>query len=89
MSAQRTLLTNSRPAAVPIGRAGLADARVAVLLGAEGPGLTEDALRAADVQLRIPMARGVDSLNVATAGAVAVAALAPPDAGAGADGVGD
>ncbi|MDQ1750049.1 MAG: hypothetical protein QOE71_1105 [Pseudonocardiales bacterium] len=48
----------------------------AVLLGAEGPGLSDAALRAADEWVRIPMADGVDSLNVATAGAVAFAALA-------------
>lgn len=45
--------------------------RVALLLGSEGPGLTEEALAAADVAVRIPMAEGVDSLNVATAAAVA------------------
>ena len=49
--------------------------RWAVLLGAEGPGLSESALRAADVTVRIPMAEGVDSLNVATAAAVAFARL--------------
>jgi tRNA G18 (ribose-2'-O)-methylase SpoU len=47
----------------------------ALLLGAEGPGLSEGALQAADQWLRIPMANGVDSLNVATAGAVAFASL--------------
>jgi tRNA G18 (ribose-2'-O)-methylase SpoU len=51
--------------------------RWAVLLGAEGPGLSDAALNAADEWVRIPMAKGVDSLNVATAGAVAFAALAP------------
>lgn len=66
-----------------------ADGRVAVLLGSEGPGLTDEAIKAADHAVRIPMAGGVDSLNVATAGAVAFYALAsgtgPPvrDAGAG------
>lgn len=48
-----------------------ADARVAILVGAEGPGLTETALRAADLRVRIPMSRGTDSLNVATAAALA------------------
>jgi tRNA G18 (ribose-2'-O)-methylase SpoU len=47
------------------------DARLAVLLGSEGPGLTPGALARADVRLRIPMAAGVDSLNVAAAAAVA------------------
>ena len=49
---------------------------VALLLGAEGPGLTESARAAADVVVHIPMADGVDSLNVATAAAVAFHALA-------------
>ena len=45
--------------------------RLAVMLGAEGAGLTLQALAAADVRLRIPMAAGIDSLNVAAAAAVA------------------
>jgi tRNA G18 (ribose-2'-O)-methylase SpoU len=49
--------------------------RWAVLLGAEGPGLTDDAMARADQLVRIPMAAGVDSLNVATAAAVAFAHL--------------
>jgi tRNA G18 (ribose-2'-O)-methylase SpoU len=49
----------------------LGDEKVAVLVGAEGPGLTETAMRAADVRVRIPMSRGTDSLNVATAAALA------------------
>jgi len=51
--------------------AGLAGDNVAVLVGAEGPGLTETAMRASDVRVRIPMSRGTDSLNVATAAALA------------------
>ena len=46
------------------------DDRVAVLLGAEGPGLSPAVIAAADVRVRIPMAGGVDSLNVAAAAAV-------------------
>ncbi len=46
--------------------------RVALLLGAEGPGLTPGARGAASARARIPMAGGVDSLNVATAAAVAL-----------------
>ncbi|WP_460699343.1 TrmH family RNA methyltransferase [Nocardia thraciensis] len=46
-------------------------ARAALLLGAEGPGLTEEAMRATDVRARIPMTSGTDSLNVATAAALA------------------
>jgi tRNA G18 (ribose-2'-O)-methylase SpoU len=51
-------------------------AGVALLLGAEGPGLTDSALAMADVVIRIPMAAGIDSLNVATAAALAFHALA-------------
>ncbi len=47
--------------------------QAAILVGAEGPGLTAEALQAADVRLRIPMCNGVDSLNVATAAAIAFA----------------
>ena len=47
-----------------------ADDRLAVLFGAEGPGLTGSALERADVSVRIPMAGVVDSLNVAAAAAV-------------------
>ena len=49
----------------------VAGEKVAVLVGAEGPGLTETAMRASDTRVRIPMARGTDSLNVATAAALA------------------
>jgi tRNA G18 (ribose-2'-O)-methylase SpoU len=45
--------------------------RVCVLLGAEGAGLSDDALRAAHCRVAIPMAPGVDSVNVAAAAAVA------------------
>jgi tRNA G18 (ribose-2'-O)-methylase SpoU len=50
--------------------------RVAFLVGAEGAGLTPGALAAADLQVRIPIAAGVDSLNVATAAAIAFHRLA-------------
>lgn len=62
------------PDAVPVAEAGLARGRTALLVGAEGSGLTAAALAAADVAVRIPMAPGVDSLNVATAAAIAFAA---------------
>lgn len=50
-------------------------ARVALMVGTEGRGLSDDALAAADVQVRIPMAPEMDSLNVATAAAVALHVL--------------
>src|SRR3954447_6670112 len=49
--------------------------RTAVLLGAEGPGLTPEAQGAARMRVRIPMRAGVDSLGVAAAAAVAFATL--------------
>jgi tRNA G18 (ribose-2'-O)-methylase SpoU len=45
-------------------------ARVAVLLGTEGHGLTANALLGADVRVRIPMHGTLDSLNVATAAGI-------------------
>ena len=51
--------------------------RVALLLGAEGPGLTPASLAAADRRVRIPMAGGVDSINVATAAAIVLHRLGP------------
>lgn len=49
--------------------------RLAIVLGAEGDGLARHTIGAADLAVRIPMAGGVDSLNVAAAGAVALWAL--------------
>lgn len=51
--------------------------RIALVLGAEGPGLSGDALQSAVVRARIGMHPEVDSLNVATAGAIALHVLAP------------
>ncbi|MCU1557301.1 MAG: rRNA methyltransferase [Microbacteriaceae bacterium] len=49
--------------------------KLALLLGAEGDGLSAEALEAADTVVQIPMAHGIDSLNVAAASAVAMWAL--------------
>lgn len=49
--------------------------RVALVLGTEGDGLGARTVAAADLTVRIPMAGGVDSLNVAAASAVAMWAL--------------
>ena len=49
--------------------------RVAIVLGTEGDGLSAAALDAADTVVTIPMMHGVDSLNVASASAVALYAL--------------
>ena len=45
--------------------------RLALMMGTEGDGLPEAAIEGADYVVRIPMAHGVDSLNVAAASAVA------------------
>jgi tRNA G18 (ribose-2'-O)-methylase SpoU len=45
---------------------------VALMLGHEGEGLSEPAMNAADERVRIALAPGVDSLNVATASAIAL-----------------
>ncbi len=50
--------------------------RVALVMGTEGDGLSRDALDTADAVVTIPMRAGVDSLNVASAAAVALWALA-------------
>jgi tRNA G18 (ribose-2'-O)-methylase SpoU len=60
--------------------------RVALLLGTEGDGLSGAGLNAADTVVTIPMSRGVDSLNVAAASAVALWALRPGAHGAPYDG---
>ena len=51
--------------------------RVALMLGAEGDGLSRAAMAAADTAVVIPMAGGVDSLNVASSAAVAFYATRP------------
>lgn len=56
--------------AVPIDAIVPAD-RVAVIVGSEGPGLTEHWQRAADHRVMVPMAAGIDSLNVAASTAIA------------------
>jgi tRNA G18 (ribose-2'-O)-methylase SpoU len=68
----RVLALTPDPTATSLEQVRLADDdRVALVLGAEGPGLTETAMAASDERVRIPMSAGVDSLNVAAAAAVA------------------
>jgi tRNA G18 (ribose-2'-O)-methylase SpoU len=67
------------PGAIPLAEfAAHAPERVAMVLGAEGDGLTDEALAAADTVVTMPMRHGIDSLNVAAASAVAMWALALP-----------
>ncbi len=55
--------------------------RMAIVMGTEGDGLSDNVLRMADYVARIPMQRGVDSLNVAAAAAVAFWELGRQPAG--------
>jgi tRNA G18 (ribose-2'-O)-methylase SpoU len=56
--------------------------RVALVVGSEGPGLSARWLESADLRVRIPMAAGIDSLNVAAATAVACYVLSGAAPGA-------
>lgn len=49
----------------------LAEDKIAVILGTEGDGLADTTIKGCDYTVKIPMANGVDSLNVAAASAVA------------------
>lgn len=51
--------------------------RLALVLGAEDPGMSARWRGAADVRVGIPMAAGIDSLNVGAAAAIALFALGP------------
>jgi tRNA G18 (ribose-2'-O)-methylase SpoU len=62
------------PDATPLARLS-PPARFALLLGAEGPGLSAAARACCDHLVTIPMSAGADSLNVATAGAIFLYAL--------------
>lgn len=52
--------------------------KIAVLLGAEGPGLTQKAMDASDHRIKIPLISSADSLNISVAAAVALHRLIPP-----------
>ena len=72
----RILALTPNERAIPIDRVALQRLeRCALLLGAEGDGLSRKALAAADDWVRIPMCAGVDSLNVGAAAAIACYAV--------------
>lgn len=79
----RTVALTPDPAAASIGGVDLRcpPVRIALMLGAEGPGLTDGAMSAVTQRVRIPMNDGVDSLNVGVAAAVALAGLCVPGGG--------
>ena len=71
-----TLALTPDPAAIPIDELHLdPNAKVALLLGSERAGLTDEVLATATTTVRIEMNHGVDSLNVAAAAAIACYAL--------------
>ncbi len=74
-----TLALTPARVAVPIEEVAERD-KLALVLGAEGPGLTERALSLCSHKVRISIDERVDSLNVAVAGAVALSHLARPRA---------
>jgi tRNA G18 (ribose-2'-O)-methylase SpoU len=49
----------------------MAEEKLAIILGTEGDGLSSSTIADCDYTVKIPMADGVDSLNVAAASAVA------------------
>ena len=68
----RLLALTPDPEAAPIDRVQVGEGeRVALLFGAEGPGLSAATLAAADERVGIPMRGGVDSLNVGVAAGIA------------------
>ncbi len=70
----RLMALTPAPGAVPL-RDAILEARggrLAIVVGNEGAGLTDEALAACEVRVRIPMEEGADSLNVATALALAL-----------------
>ena len=72
----RIVALTPRPGAVAIASVDLApDERLVLMAGAEGHGLSDVALEHADVQVRIPLTAGVDSLNVVVAAGIALAIL--------------
>lgn len=67
-TAAMALTDQSVPLDAPVLRT---EQRLAIIMGTEGDGLPHETIGAADYVVRIPMAHGVDSLNVAAAAAVA------------------
>lgn len=79
----RTVALTPGAGAVPLGDVGwrCPPERLALLVGAEGPGLSVGAMSAVSLRVRILMNEGVDSLNVGVAAAVALAVLCEPGGG--------
>lgn len=72
-----TIALTPSPSATALTELTALTGRRALLLGTEGDGLPADLSARCDLRVRIPMAAGVDSLNVAAASAIALHALNP------------
>jgi len=72
-----TIALTPAEGAMSLAEVGSGEVPRALLLGTEGAGLPESVMRRCDHRVRIPMAPGVDSLNVAAASAIAIHALRP------------
>ncbi len=81
----QTIALTPSPEATPLKSIAASTSGIALLLGAEGDGLSGDALRATDVRVRIEMVPSVNSLNVATAAAIALHHFLARKAGAARD----
>lgn len=68
----RSVALTTDPGAPELAELPPAQASLALLLGAEGDGLRAESLAASDARARIPMAPGVNSLNLATAAGIAL-----------------
>ena len=72
----RLIALTPHPDAIPVHDLRIdSSARHVILAGAEGPGLSDDAMAQADAKVRIPMDPRADSLNVVVAAAIALNAL--------------
>ena len=76
MNGFETWCLTPHASAIPLGTMQRPE-KLALVLGAEGPGLPDD-LIARGTAIRIPMVEGFDSINVATAGAIAMSTVLTP-----------
>ncbi|HVX69670.1 MAG TPA: RNA methyltransferase [Mycobacteriales bacterium] len=68
----RTLALTPRDGALDLGEVAVdIDDRLAIVVGTEGEGLSDEVAERCEVAVRIPMSAGIDSLNVATAAGIA------------------
>jgi tRNA G18 (ribose-2'-O)-methylase SpoU len=71
----RIVALTPRPGALPLEAYHAKQPRLVIVVGSEGYGLSDAAMEAADVRLRIPIDPRADSLNVVVAAGIALATL--------------